>query len=69
MITSNVKKIMNNKGVTIRKMVEHTGLADKTILRARCEQINQCRVYTLEIIADFLNCKVKDLFNETDDLL
>ena len=66
MITSNVRKIMENKGITIREMVEQTGLADKTILRARCRQINQCRVYTLEMIADFLDCKVKDLFNETD---
>ena len=66
MLTSNVKKIMENKGVTIRKMVEHTGLSDKTILRARCEQINLCRVYTLETIANFLDCKVKDLFDEAD---
>jgi DNA-binding Xre family transcriptional regulator len=66
MITSNIRKIMENKGVTIRNMVEQTGLADKTILRARCEQINQCRVYTLETIADFLDCKVKDLFDEAD---
>jgi DNA-binding Xre family transcriptional regulator len=64
MLTSNVKKIMENKGVTIRKMVEQTGLADKTILRARCEQISQCRIYTLETIAAFLDCKVKDLFDE-----
>ena len=66
MITSNVRKIMEKKGVTIREMVEQTGLADKTILRARCGQINQCRIYTLETIADFLDCKVKDLFDETD---
>lgn len=64
MITSNVKKIMEDKGVTIREMVAKTGLSDTTILRARCGQINQCRVYTLETIASFLECKVKDLFNE-----
>lgn len=64
MITSNVKKIMEGRGVTIRGMVAKTGLSDTTILRARCGQINQCRIYTLEIIANFLECKVKDLFNE-----
>ena len=67
MITSNVRKIMENNKVTIREMVEQTGLSDNTILRARCEQINQCRFYTLETIANFLGCKVKDLFDETDD--
>ena len=45
-------------------MVAKTGLSDKTILRARCERINACRVYTLEDIAKFLDCKVKDLFDE-----
>ena len=64
MITSNVKKIMKDKGVTIRKMVAETGLSDTTILRTRCEQINLCRLNTLETIANFLECKVKDLFNE-----
>jgi len=65
MITSNVRKIMEDKGVTIRDMVEKTGITDKTILRARCSRINECRVYTLEAIANCLGCKVKDLFDES----
>jgi DNA-binding Xre family transcriptional regulator len=64
MITSNVRKIMEYRGITIRDMVAKTGLSDKTILRARCSRINECRVYTLEAIAGFLDCKVKDLFDE-----
>jgi DNA-binding Xre family transcriptional regulator len=64
MITSNVKKIMENKGVTIRGMIAKTGLADVTILRARRHQITQCRLNTLETIAQCLGCKVKDLFDE-----
>jgi len=64
MITSNVRKLMEDKGVTIRDMVEKTGISDKTILRARCSRINECRVYTLETIANYLGCKVKDLFEE-----
>jgi DNA-binding Xre family transcriptional regulator len=65
MLISNVKKIMEDKGITIRAMVVKTGISDKTILRARCSRINECRVYTLEAIAKSLDCKVKDLFDET----
>lgn len=65
MITSNVKKLMEEQSITIRKMMEETGLADVTILRARRELIIQCRLSTLEIIAKCLGCSVKDLFDET----
>ena len=64
MIRSNVKKIMEEKGVTIRGMVEVTGLADVTILRARKPMIAKCRLETLEIMANFLGCTIKDLFDE-----
>jgi len=67
MIISNIKKMMKEKNVTIRQMMAGTGLSDKTILRARCEQINQCRLYTLETIAEFLGCKLKDLFEENTE--
>jgi DNA-binding Xre family transcriptional regulator len=65
MITSNVKEIMENSGITIRGMIEKTGLSDTTILRARRSQISLCRLNTLEIIANCLNCKIKDLFSES----
>lgn len=65
MITSNVKKIMDEKGIRIRKLVVISGLADKTILRARNEHIVECRLRTLQTIAEFLGCSVKDLFDET----
>ena len=64
MITSNVKKIMDDKGVTIRGLVALSGLSDKTILRARSEHIIECRLYTLQTIAKFLECNIKDLFEE-----
>ena len=64
MLTSNVKKIMEDKQVTIRAMIEKTGLAGETIVRARKHQISQCRLNTLEVIAACLCCKIKDLFNE-----
>lgn len=64
MITSNVRKIMEDKGVSIRAMVAGTGISDKTILRARCRRINECRLYTLEAIAAYLGVRTKDLYNE-----
>ena len=64
MLTSNVRKIMEERKVTIRSLVERTRLADVTILRARRDQIVQCRLGTLETIAKSLGCKVKDLFDE-----
>jgi len=64
MITSNLKKIMGEKGVTIRAMVLATRLSDMTVIRARREQISQCRLATLAVMAEHLGCKVKDLFEE-----
>ena len=64
MLVSNVRKVMEEKGVTIRAMIADTGLADVTILRARGEQIAQCRLETLERIAKCLGCKTKDLYEE-----
>ena len=64
MLISKVKQVMECKKVTVRGMMEHTGLANETILRARCELITQCRLETLERIAQCLGCKAKDLFDE-----
>jgi DNA-binding Xre family transcriptional regulator len=63
MVVSRVKKIMEERGVTIRAMAERTQMSDATILRARRE-ILQCRMSTLEIIANCLKCQIKDLFDE-----
>lgn len=64
MILSKVKTLMDEKGMTIRALVSLSGLSDKTILRARSERIIECRLYTLQSIAKFLGCTVKDLFDE-----
>lgn len=64
MITSNVKKLMDERGITIRAMVALSGLSDKTILRARTEHIIECRMYTLQTLAKCLGCSVKALFEE-----
>jgi len=62
MITSNVKKLMEERKVTIRGLVALTGLSDKTILRARSGRIVECRLYTLQTIARHLDCTIVDLF-------
>ncbi len=64
MVTSNIRHIMERKGIGIRALAERAGLSDKTILRARSCHIVECRIYTLQAIAQALNCRVKDLFEE-----
>ncbi len=65
MLTSNVKRIMQEKKITIRAMNEATGLSLETITRARKDQISLCRLDTLETMAKYLGCRVKDLFDES----
>jgi DNA-binding Xre family transcriptional regulator len=64
MITSNLKAIMSEKKVTIRRMVAETGLSNMTILKARRAEITQCRLCTLAAIAAYLGVKTKDLYSE-----
>lgn len=66
MITSNIKKIMEEKGVTIQKLTEETRLAEMTLVRARGELIAKCRLETLELIASYLGVRIKDLFSESE---
>ena len=67
MIRSNVKNLMEKKGVTLKQMVKDTGLAEMTLIRARREQIGACRLDTLLLIAEYLECKIEDLFTTTQD--
>ena len=57
MIRSNVKEIMEKKGVTVRNLMAQTGLADGTILRARDARIGRCTLDTLATIAGALGCR------------
>ena len=67
MIQSNVKTLMERKGITLKQMVKDTGLAEMTLIRARREQIGACRLDTLLMIADYLECKIEDLFTTAKD--
>ena len=66
MLRSNLKPLMEQRGITLRQMVEDTGLAEMTIIRARRGQIGACRLDTLVSIAGYLGCTVNDLFSQDD---
>lgn len=62
---SNVRELMEKKGITLRALEDRTGLNHVTILRARDdEKIEGCQLKTLRKIAEALGCQVKDLFEE-----
>lgn len=64
MIKSKVKEIMQKREITVRQFVERTGLSSATITNARDGRITKCRLQVLATIADALDVKVKDLFEE-----
>jgi transcriptional regulator with XRE-family HTH domain len=68
MLVSKVKQLMEEKGFTIKQLVKTTGLAEETVMRARrgggTGQLGSCTLVTLEIMANALGVKVKDLFEE-----
>ena len=66
MISSNIKMMMKDQGITIRDLMGRTGLSNETILRARSEKIRLCRLETLATIAAALGVRTKDLYEESD---
>lgn len=67
MFKSNVKKIMNEKKVTIRDAVEVSGLSSATIHKLRDDEgISECRLSTLAKIGSALGIKTKRLYEEID---
>jgi DNA-binding Xre family transcriptional regulator len=60
---SNVQKLMEKKGFTIKSLEASTGVSHVTIIRAR-SSIKGCRLETLVKIADALGCLVDDLFDK-----
>ena len=68
MFTSNVKEIMKKRKVTVRGMVEATGLSSATVNRARQDEgISECRLSTLARIGGALGVRTKRLYDETDE--
>lgn len=68
MIVSRLKQVMEEKGMSIRRMVHESGLSEETVLRGRRGggqgQLGSCTLITLEAMAKALDVKVKDLFDE-----
>jgi transcriptional regulator with XRE-family HTH domain len=64
MIESRVKAAMEGKGMTVRELSSVTGIAPRTIMRARGPLIARCTLETLASIAGALGVKTKDLYEE-----
>ena len=63
MIKSNVKRLMEEKGYTIRELIPVSGVSHATINKARTDTgISECRLSTLGRIANALEVPLKDLF-------
>jgi DNA-binding Xre family transcriptional regulator len=64
---SNVKRIMEEKGFTVRGLMAETGFANKTVLNARSHgKIETCTLRTLAKIARALGVTTKDLYDDDD---
>lgn len=60
---SYLKKIMHDRGVTVREMALRSGLDVTTIMRARNDHhITSCTLDTLARIAEALSVNTKDLY-------
>jgi len=55
---------MEERGITIRVLVEKTGVSSATIQKARDHRIEFCRVGSLKKIADALGVSISDILWE-----
>ena len=60
---SNVKAMMDKRNYTIQSLAIKTNLSEDVIRKAR-NHIEFSTIRSLQKIADVLECKVKDLFEE-----
>ena len=64
MISSNLKKLMKEKKITMKQLEDMTGMSPSTINKARQDDgIAECRLSTLGRIATALGVPVKTLFD------
>lgn len=65
MFSSNIKKIMKEKKLTIRQLESETGMSTRTLNKARSNDgISECRLSTIARIADALGVDVKETFEK-----
>lgn len=67
MIQSNLTKLMAERGYSIRMLASCANLSVQTIQRARCKQIAECKLSTLNAIAAVLNLPICSLFEEDEE--
>lgn len=60
--TSNLGKLMKEKGLTYEELQFISKVAPDTVARARDERIATCKLLTLEKLAKALDAEVIDLF-------
>jgi transcriptional regulator with XRE-family HTH domain len=63
-ISSNLKELMDRKGLRIQELRERTGLPHIAILNACSEKIEYCGLNVLSKIASAMGVPIKDLFEE-----
>jgi DNA-binding Xre family transcriptional regulator len=64
MFISNIEVIMKEKGISLRKLADLSGVSKQTIVYSRSDtSISTCRLSTLGRIARALSVPVKDLFD------
>ena len=67
MFKSNIRDLMNKKDMTVRAMVEKTGMSSRTIQRAvKDDSIETCELGTLARIGAALGVKTKRLYEEVE---
>lgn len=65
MFKSHVKFLMEKEGKTLRGLASEIGISDRTILRARKDDmIGLCKLETLQAIAQALKVSTKELYDE-----
>ena len=65
MIKSNLRYIMRKNGISLRKLVYMSGVAESTLQKIReSDAIRNSKLSTLEKVSKALNCKINDLFEE-----
>lgn len=60
--TSNLGKIMEERGLTYEELQFRSKVAPDTVARAKDERIATCKLFTLEKLAVALNVEVDELF-------
>lgn len=63
--TSNLSKIMEERGMTYEELQHRSKVAPDTVARARDSRIATCKLLTLEKLAMALNVEVYDLFSHS----